>query len=114
MKPHADDPPDGLEPDPVLVSACLMGRPCRYDGRHNRDAPLLAHLETRGERAVPFCPEEEGGLGTPRPAAWIILSELRSVRPLRVLDSSKMSPSRSRRCIRTSTGSSITTTPLQS
>ncbi|TAJ20928.1 MAG: DUF523 domain-containing protein [Planctomycetota bacterium] len=56
---------------PVLVSACLLGRECRYDGRHNRDSALERELDARGERAVPFCPEEHGGLGTPRPAAWL-------------------------------------------
>lgn len=57
--------------EPVLVSACLLGRNCRYDGNHNRDLALEAELASRGERALPFCPEEQGGLGTPRPAAWI-------------------------------------------
>ena len=56
---------------PVLVSACLLGRTCRYDGRHNRDGALEVELAREGLRAVPFCPEEAGGLGTPRPAAWI-------------------------------------------
>ena len=56
---------------PALVSACLLGRTCRYDGEHNADAALLDELASRGERAVPFCPEEHGGLGTPRPPAWI-------------------------------------------
>jgi uncharacterized protein YbbK (DUF523 family) len=55
----------------VLVSACLLGRACRYDGRENRDAALERELAESGARAVPFCPEEHGGLGTPRPAAWI-------------------------------------------
>ncbi len=59
------------DPKPVLVSACLMGRHCRYDGRTNTDNPLLARLEAEGLQAVPFCPEEEGGLDTPRPPAWI-------------------------------------------
>ena len=56
---------------PVLVSACLLGRRCRYDGRHNDDAELARELESDGLTAVPFCPEERGGLGTPRPPAWI-------------------------------------------
>jgi uncharacterized protein YbbK (DUF523 family) len=59
------------EKRPVLVSACLLGRRCRYDGRHNEDGGLQRELDERGEEAVPFCPEEEGGLGTPRPAAWL-------------------------------------------
>jgi len=58
-------------PRPVLVSACLLGRACRFDGRHNHDQVLENELARRGEVAVPFCPEEHGGLGTPRPAAWI-------------------------------------------
>ena len=56
---------------PVLVSACLLGRRCRYDGRHQEDLDLVRELEARAELPVPFCPEEEGGLGTPRPPAWI-------------------------------------------
>jgi uncharacterized protein YbbK (DUF523 family) len=55
----------------VLVSACLLGRECRYDGSANRDLALERELAERGLRAVPFCPEEHGGLGTPRPPAWI-------------------------------------------
>lgn len=57
--------------EPVLVSACLLGRRCRYDGRENRDGVLERELAARGLEAVPCCPEEEGGLGTPRPPAWI-------------------------------------------
>lgn len=56
---------------PVLVSACLLGRECRYDGSQNRDRALERGLAAAGMRAVPFCPEEHGGLGTPRPAASI-------------------------------------------
>jgi uncharacterized protein YbbK (DUF523 family) len=56
---------------PVLVSACLLGRECRYDGSANRDRALERELESQGMRAVPFCPEEHGELGTPRPPAWI-------------------------------------------
>lgn len=58
-------------PRPVLVSACLLGRECRYDGRANRDRALERELADDGLAAVPFCPEEHGGLGTPRPPAWI-------------------------------------------
>lgn len=67
--PARERPDDAGEP--VLVSACLLGQSCRYDGRHNRDGILERRLEREGLRAVPFCPEESGGLGTPRPAAWI-------------------------------------------
>lgn len=67
-----DDPKQGEGGgEPVLVSACLLGRECRYDGRANRDGELERALERRGLSPVPFCPEEAGGLGTPRPPAWI-------------------------------------------
>lgn len=56
---------------PVLVSACLLGRKCRYDGGHSASEPLREALASRAETPFAFCPEEEGGLGTPRPAAWI-------------------------------------------
>ncbi|NUP80118.1 MAG: DUF523 domain-containing protein [Nonomuraea sp.] len=55
----------------ILVSACLMGRRVRYDGgaRTSGDA-LFATWREEG-RLVPFCPEVEGGLPVPRPAAEI-------------------------------------------
>ena len=56
---------------PVLVSACLLGRRCRYDGDHDDSDELRRELAQRGERAIPYCPEEAGGLGTPRPPAWL-------------------------------------------
>ncbi|MFT4649186.1 MAG: hypothetical protein ACI87O_001593 [Planctomycetota bacterium] len=56
---------------PVLVSACLLGQPCRYDGKGKHDADLEKELQERGMQAISFCPEERGGLATPRPKAWI-------------------------------------------
>jgi uncharacterized protein YbbK (DUF523 family) len=56
---------------PVLVSACLLGQECRYDGGTNRDRALERDLAEQGMRPVAFCPEEHGGLGTPRPPASI-------------------------------------------
>ena len=50
--------------EPVLVSACLAGFRCRYDGE---ERPCQKVLELcREGRALPVCPEELGGLGTPR------------------------------------------------
>lgn len=56
--------------DPILVSACLAGRACRFDGSSNKD-DLVARLVAEG-RAVLVCPEEDGGLATPRPPAEIV------------------------------------------
>ncbi len=47
-----------------LVSACLLGLPTRYDGDHNC-CPPLRRLCRRGH-VVPVCPEQLGGLSTPR------------------------------------------------
>ena len=55
---------------PVLVSACLAGRACRFDGSANGDDDV-ARLVAEG-RAVLVCPEVDGGLGTPRPPAEIV------------------------------------------
>jgi uncharacterized protein YbbK (DUF523 family) len=55
----------------VLVSACLLGVHCRHDARHCLDGPLERELARHGFEAVPFCPEEHGGLSTPRPSSWI-------------------------------------------
>jgi uncharacterized protein YbbK (DUF523 family) len=53
----------------ILVSACLCGMHCRYDGSARPDDEILAMLQ-RGE-AIPVCPEQLGGLTTPRPPAEI-------------------------------------------
>lgn len=53
----------------ALVSACLLGKLCTYRGDSNRDDVLRRDLEAAGVEVVPFCPEEAGGLPTPRPPA---------------------------------------------
>ncbi len=53
-----------------LVSACLAGVQCRYDGRSYENQTVV-DLVNRGE-AVPVCPEQLGGLTTPRVSSEII------------------------------------------
>lgn len=53
----------------LMTSACLLGVCCRYDGASRPDAGCL-RLAGRA-CLVPFCPEQLGGLPTPRPAAEI-------------------------------------------
>ena len=48
----------------LLVSACLLGERCRYDGRAS-ESPAVQALGKRFE-LVPVCPEVLGGLTTPR------------------------------------------------
>ncbi|WP_368670907.1 DUF523 domain-containing protein [Myxococcus sp. AM010] len=49
----------------VLVSACLLGEACRYDGRCQRSERVLAALADKD--VVPVCPEVASGLPVPRP-----------------------------------------------
>ena len=53
------------------VSACLLGRPVRFDGGHKRDSFITETL-ARFVDWVPVCPEEEAGLGTPREAMRLV------------------------------------------
>jgi len=52
----------------VLVSACLMGEACRYDGNDN----LIPEVAEKFKNAILCCPEVLGGLSTPRTPAEII------------------------------------------
>ncbi len=52
----------------ILVSACLLGLCCRYDGKSKACVPVLA-LRDRGHELIPVCPEQLGGLPTPRTAS---------------------------------------------
>ena len=55
--------------EPLLISACLLGTPCRYDGASKPlPAAVLARLRARYE-LIPVCPERLGGLPTPRTPA---------------------------------------------
>ena len=51
----------------ILISACLLGTCCRYDGGGNRQE--WAEELGRRYELVPVCPEQLGGLATPRPPA---------------------------------------------
>lgn len=48
----------------IIVSACLLGENCRYDGKDNRMETLLVYLKDKD--VIPICPEVWGGLPTPR------------------------------------------------
>ena len=55
----------------VLISACLMGAPVRYDGRGKRLEESLIDRLSALCRLVPLCPELAGGFQVPRPPAEI-------------------------------------------
>ena len=53
----------------IIVSACLLGVPCRYDGKSKENKKLM---ELGNQfNFLPVCPEEYGGLPTPRVPAEI-------------------------------------------
>ncbi len=55
---------------PILVSSCLAGIPCRYNGKAKTDQNIV-NAVARGE-AIAACAEELGDLPTPRPPAEIV------------------------------------------
>ena len=62
---------------PVLISSCLLGIACRYDGGHSRVEELVAKL--RDCHFIPICPEQLGGLSTPRSPVTIVHGDGRAV-----------------------------------
>ena len=53
----------------ILVSACLVGINCRYDGSNTINDTIIKEIKDEG--FIPVCPEQLGGLSTPRPPASI-------------------------------------------
>jgi uncharacterized protein YbbK (DUF523 family) len=65
----------------VLVSACLLGAPVRYNGKDKQSHHPVLERWIREGRVVSACPEVLGGLGTPRPPSEIVhIDGLRRVR----------------------------------
>jgi len=48
----------------IMVSACLLGENCKYNGGNNRNEKVLEYV--RGHQVISVCPEVMGGLPTPR------------------------------------------------
>jgi len=68
---------DQTQQSVFLVSACLMGLCTRYDGATRPDNECRDFL--RKSICIPVCPEQLGGLPTPRPPAEIIDGDGRDV-----------------------------------
>ena len=54
----------------VVVSACLMGRNCKYNGGNNRNEKMIELLS--GREIIEVCPEMEAGLKAPRKSVEIV------------------------------------------
>ncbi len=53
----------------IIVSACLLGENCKYDGKNNKNETVIKYLKDKSYIAV--CPEMLGGLPCPRTPAEI-------------------------------------------
>lgn len=54
----------------ILVSACLLGINCKYNGDNNKDLKVLEYLKDK--EFIIVCPEQLGGMSTPRDPSEII------------------------------------------
>ncbi|WP_051785715.1 DUF523 domain-containing protein [Endozoicomonas numazuensis] len=54
----------------VVISACLLGKKCRFDGGACTHSKVIKAFEEW--EIIPLCPEEIGDLATPRPRARIV------------------------------------------
>ncbi len=75
-------------PEPVLVSACLLGIPCRWHGHRPKKRDKLLERLKKKYVLVPVCPEQLGGMPTPRTGeklegsgAQVLDSRLRIIAP---------------------------------
>jgi len=55
---------------PILVSSCLLGICTRYDGNSQANPEIIKLTKTK--ILIPVCPEQLGGLSTPREPAEIV------------------------------------------
>ena len=54
----------------IVVSACLLGENCKYNGGNNRNERVLRYVAAH--EVIPVCPEMLGGLPCPRkPVEWV-------------------------------------------
>ena len=51
---------------PILVSACLLGLPTRYDGKAKHSQAVIDYLQREKLLPIPVCPEQLAGMTTPR------------------------------------------------
>ncbi len=58
----------------IIVSGCLAGLSCKYNGEDSSDDRVV-ELVKHG-KAVPVCPEQLGGLPTPRPCCEIVKNKV--------------------------------------
>lgn len=60
-----------MKEEVYLVSKCLMGHACKYNGGDNLNEAVGAFLQEEGRKYICVCPEQDGGLPTPREPAEV-------------------------------------------
>ncbi len=65
---------NNLENKNILISKCILGVNCRYDCSSKEDKKLIYRLLESDYRLIPVCPEELGGLPTPRLPSYFVES----------------------------------------
>ena len=63
----------------ILVSACLLGLPTRYDGKAKRSQDVLDYLRREKLTPIPVCPEQLAGMTTPRDKTFFQSGDGRAV-----------------------------------
>ncbi len=63
----------------ILVSACLLGLPTRYDGKAKRSQEVLDYLQRENLTPIPVCPEQLAGMTTPRDKTFFQSGDGRAV-----------------------------------
>ena len=71
----------------ILVSACLLGINCKYNGNNNKNDKVLEYIKDK--EVIPICPEIMGGLSTPRIPAEILNDKVVNSEGLDVTDNFK-------------------------
>lgn len=66
-------------PEPILVSACLLGLRTRYDGSQKLNNKVLEYLRENDYIPVPVCPEQLAGLPTPREEVQFVSGDGNSI-----------------------------------
>lgn len=65
-------PPPSVKLRPILVSACLLGLPTRYDGKTKCSQTVIDYLQREDLVPIPVCPEQLAGMTTPRDRTFFV------------------------------------------
>ncbi len=70
MEIYFEDREQGVNALKVLVSACLLGENCKYNGGNNYSEAVAKFV--KGKEVLPICPEMMAGMGCPRTPIEIV------------------------------------------